>query len=149
MGEGQAPEEVAKAFVDAVAWGEHHTVWELLSNDGRETILRVGATRGMDKELAVRLRDGTAATGEREEFLSDLVGGLRADLAGNDLDNIEAERVEAEGDSSEPGSAKVMLICPLPAALALPGLPVAEVDMRDEQGQWRVDRLLARTSKPK
>lgn len=149
MSDGSAPEEVAKAFVDAVAWGEHHTVWELLSSDGRETVLRVGATRGMDKELAVRLRDGAAATAEREEFLGDLVRGLRADLAGNDLDNLEAERIEGDDAPNEAGRAKVMLIFPLPPALAQPGLPVAEVEMREENSQWRVDRLLPRTSKPK
>ncbi|HWH35136.1 MAG TPA: hypothetical protein VNT56_07425 [Acidimicrobiales bacterium] len=149
MSDGSAPEEVAKTFVDAVAWGEHHTVWDLLSSEGRETVLRVGATRGMDKELALRLRDGAAATAEREEFLADLVRGLRADLAGNDLDNLEAERLEDGDPVPEAGQVTVMLVSPLPPVLAQPGLPVAEVKMRDEQGQWRVDRLLPRTSKPK
>lgn len=146
MTDAETPEKVAKAFVDAVAWGEHHTVWELLSEDGRHLVLRVGATRGMDQALATRLRDGTATTVEREEFLTDLVSGLRADLAGNDLDNLDAELMDDTGPP-EPGRARVLLVLPLPEILAIPGLPVAEVEMVEETGQWRVDKLLPRTSK--
>ncbi len=137
-----APEQ-AKALVDAVAWGEHHKVWELLSEEGRRTVLRVGAARGMEEELAARLRDGTASAAEHDEFLADLVSGLRADLAGNDLDALEAE---LDLESSEPGRARVVLVAPLPEALNLPGLPVASVDMTEEDGGWRVDRLLPRTT---
>ena len=141
---GDGPEVVGKAFVDAIAWGEHHRVWELLSTGGQGTVLRVGAARGMDEALVARLRAGTAATGEREEFLSDLVNGLRADLAGNDLDAVEAE-IDLTGES-DPGTARVLLVAPLPAVLNLPGLPVATVELRDEAGEWRVERILPRTS---
>ena len=141
------PEAVAKTFVDAVAWGEHHTVWDLLSSEGRHVVLRVGATRGMDQALAMRLGDDTASAVEREEFLTDLVTGLRADLAGNDLDNLDAERIEDDSDPADPGRARVLLVLPLPDILAVPGLPVAEVEMVQETGQWRVEKLLPRTSK--
>jgi hypothetical protein len=147
VSDAATPETVAKTFVDAVAWGEHHTVWDLLSADGRHVVLRVGATRGMDQALATRLGDGTASTVEHEEFLTDLVSGLRADLVGNDLDNLEAERMEDGTDPPEPGRVRVLLVLPLPEVLAIPGLPVAEVEMVEETGQWRVDKLLPRTSK--
>ncbi len=140
------PQDVAKAFVDAVAWGEHHTVWELLSSEGRTVVLRLGATRGMDQALAARLRDGTAATAEREEFLTDLVSGLRADLAGNDLDTLEAELQDDPGGNAS-GSARVILVSPLPEVLALPGLPFASVELTEESDGWRIDRLIPRTSK--
>ncbi len=141
------PEEVAKSFVDAVAWGEHHTVWDLLSAEGRRVVLRVGGQHGMDDALAARLREGTAARAEQEEFLADLIGGLRADLAGNDLDAVEAELDPAAADDGKPGTARVILVAPLPEVLKLPGLPVASVELTDEGGQWRVDRLTPRTSK--
>ena len=140
---GETAPERAKAFLDAVAWGEHLKVWELLSEEGRSTVLRVGAARGMDEGLAARLRDGTAATAEQDEFLADLVNGLRADLAGNDLDALEAE---LDAEVPEPDRARVILVAPLPEVLNLPGLPVATVDMTEEDGGWRVDRLIARTS---
>lgn len=143
----ETPETVAKTFVDAVAWGEHHLVWDLLSSDGRHVVLRVGAARGMDEELATRLGNGTASEVEHEEFLTDLVSGLRADLAGNDLDNLDAERIDDDSAPGEPGRARVLLVLPLPDILAIPGLPVAEVEMVQETGQWRVEKLLPRTSK--
>jgi hypothetical protein len=137
-----APER-ARAFVDAVAWGEHHKVWELLSEDGRRTVLRVGAARGMDEGLAARLASGTASASEQDQFLADLVNGLRADLAGNDLDALEAE-LDPEG--AEAGRARVVLVAPLPEVLDQPGLPVATVDMAEEDGGWRVGRLIPRTT---
>ena len=143
----ETPETVAKTFVDAVAWGEHHLVWDLLSSDGRQVVLRVGAARGMDQDLASRLGKGTASDVEHEEFLTDLVSGLRADLAGNDLDNLDAERIDDDTAPVEPGRARVLLVLPLPDILAIPGLPVAEVEMVQETGQWRVEKLLPRTSK--
>ena len=150
--EDSSPEEVAKAFVDAVAWGEHHRVWELLSTEGQTVVLRLGATRGMDQALAARLRDGTAATAEREEFLTDLVNGLRADLAGNDLDTLEVEPDVAAGSGGRPegrGSrtARVLLVSPSPKVLQLPGMPFASVELTEEGGAWRIDRLIPRTSK--
>ena len=102
----------------------------------------------MDEALIARLRDDTAATAEREEFLTDLVNGLRADLSGNDLDALYAELESEELAPSEPGRARVILVAPLPEVLQIPGLPVATVEMRNEAGQWRIDRLLPRTSKP-
>jgi hypothetical protein len=141
------PQEAAKAFVDAVAWGEHHRIWDLLSTEGQRIVLRVGANLGMDEALVARLREGTAATAEREEFLTDLVSGLRADLAGNDLDAVVAEVDPEDPAPPGPGKARVLLVVPTPAVLNLPGLPVATVEMSDEDGQWRVDRLMPRTSK--
>ena len=143
----ESPEAVAKTFVDAVAWGEHHTVWDLLSSEGRHVVLRVGAARGMDQDLATRLGDGTASDVEHEEFLTDLVTGLRADLAGNDLDNLDAERIEDDSAPAESGRARVLLVLPLPDILAVPGLPVAEVEMVQETDRWRVEKLLPRTTK--
>lgn len=140
------PEVVAKEFVEAVAWGEHHKVWDLLSAEGRGLVLKVGAKLGMDDALIARLREGTAVTGEREEFLTDLVNGLRADLAGNDLDNLHAE-LDTEGLTTDsPEQARVLLVAPLPEVLQLPGLPAASVEMTREGGQWRVDRMIPRTS---
>ncbi|MBW3575513.1 MAG: hypothetical protein KY450_11690 [Actinobacteria bacterium] len=139
------PDVVAKEFVDAIAWGEHHRVWDLLSAEGRGTVMRVGVAQGMDEGLVVRLRDGTATTAEREDFLGDLVKGLRADLAGNDLDALEAE-LDTPADAA-PGTARVLLVAPLPPVLNLPGLPAATVELVEESGAWRVERIIPRLSK--
>jgi hypothetical protein len=136
------PDETARAFVDAVIWGEHNLVWELLGLEARTTVLKVAVNRGMDEALAARLRDGTASGPEREEFLADLVNGLRNDLAGNDLDNLEFELDTAP---NEPGRARVVVQAPLNPMLG-GYLPAASVDLADEAGRWKVDRLLPLTS---
>lgn len=115
-------------------------------------VLRLGATRGMDQALAARLRDGTAATAEREEFLTDLLSGLRADLAGNDLDTLEVEPDAAAGsvgtaEGRGSRTARVLLVSPPPKVLQIPGMPFASVELTEEGGGWRIDRLIPRTSK--
>lgn len=137
--------EVAKMFVSAVAWGEHRRVWDLLGPEGRKTVLRVAVNHGMDEALAARLRDGTAAKSETDEFLAQLVNGLRADLQGNDLDALEY----SPDPAPEPGRARVVLISPLPLGLASSGsgLPIGSLEMAaDDSGEWRVERLLPNVS---
>lgn len=131
----------AREFVTAVAWGEHRTVWELLSSDGRKTVLRVGVNHGLDEALAARLRDGTAGKAESEDFLVQLVLGLRADLRGADLDTLEYTADPAP----EPGRARVVLESPLPGGLDALGsaLPVGSLELVDDGGgEWRVERLV-------
>ncbi len=137
------PVATARAFVAAVAWGEHHKVWEMLSSGGRSVVLRVASKRGMDEAMVARLRDGTAASSEREQFLTDLVNGLRADLEGNNLEGLDFEPDPAP----EPGRSRVILVAPMPAGLSA-GLPVGSVELTDEGDGWRVERLLPRPGQP-
>jgi hypothetical protein len=135
--------EACRAFVAAVAWGEHHRVWEILGPEGRKTVLRVATGRGMDEPLAMRLRQERPTPEEREEFLTDLVNGLRADFAGTDLDTLE---YELDPEAPAPGRARVLLRSPLPEPLASHGgLPAGSVELaRDESDRWRVERLVPR-----
>ncbi|MGH9177442.1 MAG: hypothetical protein ACRD0N_02650 [Acidimicrobiales bacterium] len=132
--------ETARAFIDAIAWGEHRRVWELLGPDGRRTVLRVAVRNGMDEALAARLRDGTASSGETEEFLGELLAGLRADLAGNELDGLEY----GIDDDYEGEMARVLLTAPVPPLLGPVGLPVGSVELAQHDGEWRVERLTPR-----
>lgn len=130
----------ARTFIEAIAWGEHRKVWELLGPDGRKTVLRVAVRNGMDEALSARLRDGTAGASETEEFLAELLNGLRADLAGNDLDNLEyTEDPEFEGDR-----VRVLLTAPVPPLLGPVGLPVGSVELVEHEGAWQVERLTPR-----
>ena len=140
----EKPLATARAFVTAIAWGEHRKVWELLGPEGRKTVLRVAVSHGMEEALAARLREGTAGTSESDEFLAELVNGLRADLQGTDLDNLE---YDPDPDAQlVAGRARVVLVAPLPPQLALPGLPVGSVELVEDQGEWRVERLIPRSS---
>jgi hypothetical protein len=140
--------EVAREFVDAVVWGEHRKVWMLMGIEARTTVLKVAADRGMDEALVARLRDGTAGDAERDEFLMDLIAGLRADLAGNDLDALEYEE---DAEPPEPGRARVVIS--VPVAIGFGGnLPVGSVELAEEastngESEWRVQRLIPQVSK--
>ena len=137
------PVEVAREFLDAVTWGDHNKVWECFGLEARTAVLKVASNRGMDDGLSARLRDGTASTAERDEFLADLVNGLRSDLAGNDLDSLA---FELDPEPQEPGRARVMVNCPIPPPMG-GYLPAASVELADEAGEWKVVRLLPQTSK--
>ena len=126
--------------MDAVAWGEHRTVWDLLGKEGRKTVLRVATASGMDEALAGRLREGTASEAEESEFLADLVNGLRADLAGTDLDTLQ---YALDPEPAQGGRTRVQLSAPLPAILG-EGLPVGSVELSDDGGRWRVEALVPR-----
>jgi hypothetical protein len=134
---------VAEAFIDAVVWGEHRKVWELIGLEGRTEVLDVATKRGMDEGLAARLRADSAGPAETDEFLADLVNGLRAELAGNDLDHISYELDEA---ASTDDRAEVTMHVPLHPLLG-GTLPIGTVYLGLEGDQWRVERLIPLTSK--
>jgi hypothetical protein len=136
----------AAAFVTAVAWGEHLLVWDLFSAEARRLVLRVAVTRGMDEQLAARLRDGTASTTERDIFLADLVNGLRADLRGADLECLQFDPPPGY-DRSDPNRTRVVLMTPVVNPLLGAPLPVATIELVHERGQWRVEHLLPQAQK--
>lgn len=135
--------DTAREFVDAVVWGEHNKVWALMGLEARTTVLKVAADRGMDEGLVARLRDGTASDAERDEFLADLINGLRADLAGNDLDALVYEE---DAEPMEPGRARVVIL--VPVAIGFGGnLPVGSVELATEEAEWRIQRLVPQVTK--
>lgn len=137
----------ARSFVHAVAWGEHQTVWELLAPDGRKAVLRVALGRGMDDVLASRLREDRAEAHELDAFLTDLVNGLRADLAGADLDTVGFELVDESPDAR---SVSVVLTTPTAPEIARHGfasLPVATLELVTEAAMWRVAAIAPRLAK--
>ena len=143
-----SPVDTAREFVDAVVWGEHLKVWSLLGIEARTTVLKVASNRGMDEGLVARLRDGTASDPERDEFLIDLVNGLRSDLAGNDLDALVYEE---DPEPPEPGRARVVIS--VPVAVGFGGnLPIGSVELATESStsgstEWRIERLVPQVSK--
>lgn len=139
----QAAFDAARDFVDGITWGEHRKVWELLATDGRNAVLEVASARGMDESQVARLREGSGSDAETDEFLADLVNGFRADLAGNDLDSLQ---YLSDAIPTEAGRANVVAHVPLHHDLG-GTLPVATLQMVDEGGTWRVERLVPFASK--
>ena len=135
--------DTAREFVDAVVWGEHRKMWALLGLEARTPVWKVASDRGMDEGLVARLRDGPASDAERDEFLGDLITGLRSDLAGNDLDALTYEE---DPEPPEPGRARVVIL--VPVAMGLGGnLPVGSVELAIEEAEWRIQRLVPQVSK--
>jgi hypothetical protein len=147
-GPARSAVDTTREFVDAIIWGEHGRVWELLGIEARTIVLKVASDRGMDEGLVARLRDGTAGVAERDEFLADLVNGLRADLSGNDLDALVYEE---DAEPLEPGRARVVVS--VPVAVGFGGnLPVGSVELSMEastrgEPEWRIERLVPQVSK--
>ena len=135
--------EMARLFIDAVVWGDHAKVWELMGAEGRTEVLDVATKRGMDEGLAARLKSGSASPSEINEFLVDLVNGLRSELAGNDLDHLtyELDKAASSGDWAE-----VEMHVPLHPLLG-GTLPVGTLFLAIESGEWRVEKLIPLTSK--
>ena len=136
--DGHAAIATAQAFVDAVAWGEHTTVWSLLSSEARGAVLDLATRRGMDALLAARLREGTAADNERDEFLADLLGGLRTELAGVDYEQLRCKPGPA--GTTVAGSLLVRLLIDVPSELG-DAVPVGSIEVVAEGGRWVVVRL--------
>ena len=141
-----APAEAARTFIQAVAWGEHHVVWEMLSAEAQRVVMGIATGRGMPEALAARLRDGTATEAELDQFRGDLVNGFRADLLGTDVDSLV---YEVDETVFEPGTVRVVLMVPVPDPVLGTGLPTASIEMTQEgaDGEWRVERLVRRIAK--
>lgn len=142
-----APVEQATAtatdFIDAIVWGDHNKVWRLLGAEGRTEVLEVATKRGMDEGLAARLAADAGSPAETNEFLVDLVNGLRAELAGNDLDHLTYEVNEAETTAERAAIVMHVQLHPLLGGT----LPVGTLYLGTEGGEWRVERLIPLTTK--
>jgi len=134
---------VAAAWMEAIVWGDHPKVWELIGVEGRTELLDVASKRGMDEGLAARLSTDAAGPSEANEFLADLVNGLRAELAGNDLDNVT---YEIDQDETTADRAAIKMFVPLVAYMG-GTLPIGTVYLALEGSDWRVARLIPLTSK--
>ena len=142
---------VAKAFVDAIVWGEHVRVWELFSSEAREHVLRAASRKGLDAVAAERARQETWSRGEADAFLTTLLHGLRVDLSGVDLDRISVTESAVRLDD---GSLRFDLENPsdLPPTLtgganwAAGAVVVARTTppTATRPSMWRVARLIAR-----
>lgn len=143
---GASPADAAQAFIQAVAWGEHHQVWEMLSSEAQRVVMGIATSRGMPEPLAARLRDGTATEAELDQFRGDLVNGFRADLLGTDVDALD---YEVDETVIEPGTARVVLMVPVPDPVLGSGLPTASIEMSQEgeDAAWRIERLVRRLAK--
>lgn len=143
---GAAPDaaERARAFVHAIVWAEHTTLWDLLSADGRTAALSVAVRNGLDRVVAGRIHDDVADPVELQRFLQQLVEGLRRDLRSVELTELTVSGC-GRGDG---GTVSVELLSPS----QLPGIdawPAGRLVLsHDPERGWLVDRLEPRLAGP-
>lgn len=133
----------AEVFIEGVVWGDHNAVWALIGASGRDEVLDVATKRGMDEALAERLRGNTGSPAETNEFLADLVNGLRSELAGNDLDHIT---YAVDEEQTGPGKTAVKMFVPLHPLLG-GTLPIGTLFLVAEGEAWKVERMIPLSSK--
>ena len=133
---GASAASVADRFIQAIVWGEHVVVWDLLSEAGREYVLEAGARRGLDPLQAQRIRQGTSPQEEADAFLTGLVHGLRVDFAAVPLGDVRAEEPTAPADAE---SVEVSLYCP--ATFGETAWAAGSLLLSRSDDTWRVDRV--------
>ncbi len=139
-----AARERAAEFIHAIIWAEHTVLWDLLSDNARETALSVAVSNGLDRVAAGRIRDGLADPVEREHLLRQLVEGLRRDLRSVELTKLDVGKCNlAEGD---------VVAAELLTPSSIPGTdawPAGRLILSDHpQRGWLVDRLEPRLAGP-
>ena len=130
------PAAVADRFIQAIAWGEHVVVWDMLSEAGREHVLEAGARRGLDPLQAQRIRQGTSPQEELDAFLTGLVHGLRVDFAAVPLGDVRAEEPTTPADAE---TVEVALECP--ASFGEGSWAAGSIELSRFEDTWLVDRV--------
>jgi hypothetical protein len=139
-----AAAEQARAFIHAIVWAAHTTLWDLLSDEGRTLALSVAVRNGLDRVVAGRIRDDLADPRELQQFLQQLVVGLRRDLRSVEL----TELTVGECNRIDNGTVAVELQTPS----QLPGIDAWAAGRLilspDPERGWLVDRLEPRLAGP-
>ncbi len=143
-GRFESAADCAAAFVHAIVWAEHTTLWELLGDEGRAAALAVAVRNGLDRVVAGRIRDDLADPVERDRFLQHLVAGLRRDLRSVELTRLTIGACDFLDD----GSMAVELLTPseLPGTDAWSAGRLLASHCADSG--WVIDRLEPRVAGP-
>ena len=130
------PAAIADRFIQAIVWGEHVVVWEMLSEAGREHVLEAGGRRGLDPLQAQRIRQGTSPQDELDAFLTGLVHGLRVDFAAVPLDDVRAENPAIQPKDQ---AVEVSLLCP--ATFGDERWAAGSIQLSRVDETWLIDRV--------
>lgn len=154
-GEELEPEEeasegalaVAEAFLAAITRGDSEAVWELFSDTAHAYIIGLGHERGMDFELASRLRTGTATHAEASEFHADLLAGLQRDLAGVDFERLA---FDSKAEPEAPMQVRVNYLVQIGPEVEqmLTAIPAGAMILSLQDEEWKIERLIPGPPRP-
>ena len=137
--------EAAVTFLRAIIWGEHTVIWKLLSPSGREVALSVACSNGLDRVVAGRIENGLADPTELDEFLAQLLRGLRRDLRSVNISEVVVSSVDEGVDERSDQVAVATLQVPS-AMPGSDGWAAGELDLSRIATGWAVDRLRPRVA---
>lgn len=145
--EEEASEEAlatAEAFFVAVQQHDARAIWDLFTERAKAYVVNLGQDRGMDIDLASRLRRGTASDEELDTFLEDLLAGIQ-----KDLQDIDLTRVALESKAIPESPFQVRVTYLVQVGVEQEGLQAAIpagslVLSHEEQEGWKVERLVPR-----
>lgn len=145
-GNGSGPEvrddpvKTAEQFLATIAAGDHRSMWEQFSEDARAFVINIALERGMDFDLGSRLRQGTASDEELDEYLQELLEGLKRDLRGVDFDALTFSEPEPVGHEE----VKVTYLVEFEQTLVDEPMrmPAGSIMLRPEGGGWKVARIM-------
>lgn len=131
----------AERFFQAIAAGDNRALWDSFSEDARAYVVNIALERGMDMDFASRLRDGTAGDAEFDEYTSDLLAGVRADIGNLDYANLA---FEAAADPHAPEQLRVTYLVQMSEAIGgvQTAIPAGSLLMTEDRGEWKVQRLV-------
>ncbi len=134
---------VAEEFFAAVSTGDGRAVWNLFSDTAQAYIINIGHERGMDFDLASRLRAGTATDEEMNDFLGDLLAGIQHDLSGVDFPRLA---FESKAEPEAPMQVRVNYLVQIgPEAQEFQtAMPAGSIVLSLQEGEWKIERLVPR-----
>jgi hypothetical protein len=137
------PLKAAERLFQALAEGDSRGLWECFGEQARSYVLNVGLERGMDFDLNSRLRQGTATDEEFDEFMGDLLQGVRRDLRGVDLQRLAFESA-VEPETTLRVRVTYVVTLGEPGVGIVTAVPAGSLVMVLEHGDWKVERIVPR-----
>jgi len=134
---------VAEEFLLKVAAGDARGMWEMFSETAKGYIISLGLERGMDFDLASRLRQGTATDEDWSGFLGDLMFGIQHDLAGVDFSRLA---FESKAEPEAPMQVRVQYLVRLGPEIEgmQTAIPAGSILLSFQYDAWKVERLVPR-----
>lgn len=135
--------QLAEQFLLTVASGDARKMWDLFSESAQAYIIGLGHERGMEFDLASRLRGGTASDEEWDSFLGDLIFGIQHDLSGLDFSRLV---FESKAEPEAPMQVRVNYLVRLgPEVEGIQtAIPAGSILLSFQFDQWKVERLVPR-----
>lgn len=131
----------AESFLGAIAIGDADAMWNLFSDNAKAYIINLGHERGMDFDLASRLRSESASETETAEFRADLMAGLQRDLAGVDFTKLA---FDSKAEPEAPMQVRVNYLVQIGAEVddMLTAIPAGAIVLSLQDEVWKVERLI-------